>query len=69
MTDQPEIKAYLQLLYKIAAIMLISILGCFAIGLWIGQKINRAGVGACVGTGLGLCIGFYVLFTQIKKMK
>ncbi len=58
---------YFSLLFKVAAVMLMSILICFSIGLYIDHALDTSGISIIVFTFLGVFIGFYFVFKLINS--
>lgn len=59
---------YFSLLFKVSAVMLMSILICFSIGLYIDQTLDTSGISIIVFTFLGVFIGFYFVFKLINSV-
>lgn len=59
---------YFSLLFKVSAVMLMSILIFFSIGLYIDHALDTSGISIIVFTFLGVFIGFYFVFKLINSV-
>lgn len=67
--DQKEtysIMIYLGLITQLAVSMLTSIFGLFFLGHWLGGKFDYPMAFGLTGLLLGIFLGFYLCFKQIK---
>ena len=65
----PDVMKYLNLLFKVGAMMLGAIGFFFAMGLWINRQFDLSGVPIFIGILIGLVTGFYGIYREIMKME
>ena len=64
----PEMGPYLQLLFKLGLSVCFSILFGFGLGLFLEKKFPKGGLFLLLGIGLGVLMGFVLLFKEIMNL-
>ena len=58
---------YFNLLIKLALTMLVSIMACFFVGLTLSNYFSLGGTSIVLGVFIGVGIGFYFIYLQLKS--
>lgn len=66
--DQEELGKYFNLLLKLGIGICSSILFGFALGYFLERQFESNGIFLLLGIGLGIVVGFMLLFREIKQL-
>ena len=66
--EQDELGRYFQLLLKLGISICLSIFLGFGLGLFIERQFPSNGLYLLIGIGLGIALGFMLLFKEIKQL-
>ena len=62
-----HLNAYMKLLVQLALTMVLSIGVFFFLGYMLDANYGGRGVCVGVGTFIGVCVGFYLIYLQLKS--